>query len=45
MEDGYEYRGLLAATWDLLRGDTSQWEDRFFFRDLILDYGQPVLDV
>ncbi len=41
----YEYRGLLASTWDLLRGDTSQWPDRFFFRDLIDRSGQPVLDV
>jgi ubiquinone/menaquinone biosynthesis C-methylase UbiE len=41
----YEYRGLLASTWDLLRGDTSHWPDRFFFRDLIDRSGQPVLDV
>jgi SAM-dependent methyltransferase len=41
----YEYRGLLAATWDLFRGDTSTWEDKFFYRDLIGQYGQPVLDV
>ena len=41
----YEYKGLMAASWDLLRGDTSTWEDRFFFRDLIGKKGQPVLDV
>ncbi len=41
----FEYRGLLAATWDLLRGDTSAWEDRAFYRDLIIEYGQPALDV
>lgn len=41
----YEYRGLLAATWDLLRGDTSAWEDRAFYREVILEYGQPALDV
>lgn len=41
----YEYRGLLAASWDLLRGDTSNWEDKFFYRDIISQYGQPVLDV
>lgn len=41
----YEYRGLMAATWDLFRGDTSTWEDRLFFRDLIGHFGQPVLDV
>ncbi|RMD61276.1 class I SAM-dependent methyltransferase, partial [Candidatus Parcubacteria bacterium] len=36
----YEYHGLLATTWDLLRGDTSDWEDRFFYLDLIRQYGQ-----
>ncbi len=41
----YEYRGLMAATWDLLRGDTSTWPDRFFYRKVIDRYGQPVLDV
>ena len=43
--EGYEYRGMMAAAWDLLRGDTSNGEDRFFYRDLIARYGQPVLDV
>ncbi len=41
----YEYRGLMAATWDLLRGDTSRWPDRFFYKEAIARYGQPVLDV
>ncbi len=41
----YEYRGLIAASWDLLRGDTTQWPDRSFFRDAIAESGQPVLDV
>ena len=41
----YEYRGLLAATWDLFRGDTSRWGDRPRFRDLIERHGQPALDV
>jgi ubiquinone/menaquinone biosynthesis C-methylase UbiE len=41
----FEYKGLMAQVWDLLRGDTSQWEDRFFFLDVIRRYGQPVLDV
>lgn len=41
----YEYRGLMAQAWDILRGDTSQWEDRFFFLELIGKLGQPVLDV
>ena len=41
----YEYRGLMAKTWDLFRGDTSQWADKLLFRDLIAEYGQPVLDI
>jgi SAM-dependent methyltransferase len=41
----YEYRGLLAKTWDLFRGDTSSWEDKFFYEKVIQKYGQPVLDV
>jgi ubiquinone/menaquinone biosynthesis C-methylase UbiE len=44
-EEGYEYRSLYAKTWGLFRGDTSQWEDRFFFREMINQYGGPVLDV
>jgi ubiquinone/menaquinone biosynthesis C-methylase UbiE len=41
----YEYKGLMAQAWDVLRGDTSNWSDRFFFLDAIKRYGQPVLDV
>jgi ubiquinone/menaquinone biosynthesis C-methylase UbiE len=41
----YEYKGLMAQAWDVLRGDTSNWPDRFFFLDLIQTFGQPVLDV
>ena len=41
----YEYKGLMARAWDALRGDTSQWSDRFFFREAIQRYGEPVLDV
>ena len=41
----YEYRDLLAKAWDLFRGDTSDWPDRFFFRELIVEHGQPALDV
>lgn len=44
-ESDYEYRGLLATTWDVLRGDTSRWGDRATFRDLIARHGQPALDV
>ena len=41
----YEYYGLMVKYWDLLRGDTSNWEDRFFFLDVIKKYGQPALDI
>lgn len=41
----YEYYGLMATYWDLLRGDTSDWPDRFMWLDIIKKYGQPVLDV
>jgi SAM-dependent methyltransferase len=41
----YEYKGLMAESWDILRGDTSNWPDRFFYLELIRQYGQPVLDV
>ncbi|MBI1299212.1 methyltransferase domain-containing protein [bacterium] len=35
----------MVETWDLLRGDTSRWGDRFFYLDVIKRYGQPALDV
>ena len=41
----YEYHGLMVKYWDLLRGDTSNWDDRFFFLDVIKKYGQPALDI
>src|SRR5689334_2637742 len=41
----YEYRGMKAAYWDLLRGDTSAWPDRAFYHAAILRSGAPVLDV
>jgi ubiquinone/menaquinone biosynthesis C-methylase UbiE len=41
----YEYKGLMAEAWDILRGDTSKWADRFFYLEVIHQYGQPVLDV
>ena len=41
----YEYQGLMAQAWDVLRGDTSHWADRFFYLDAIGRSGQPVLDV
>jgi SAM-dependent methyltransferase len=41
----FEYYGLMAQTWDLLRGDTSNWADRRRYLALIAESGQPVLDV
>lgn len=41
----YEYRGLMATTWDIWRDDTANWEDGIFFRDIVRQYGQPALDV
>src|SRR5437016_13895527 len=43
--ENYEYRGFLASAWDLLRGDTSDWLDRPFYRNIILHSGQPALDI
>ncbi len=44
-QSDYEYSGLMAQFWDLLRGDTSRWPDRSFYLDVIQQRGQPVLDV
>jgi ubiquinone/menaquinone biosynthesis C-methylase UbiE len=41
----YDYNGLIAEYWDLLRGDTSQWSSRPYFLQLIRDSGEPTLDV
>jgi ubiquinone/menaquinone biosynthesis C-methylase UbiE len=41
----YEYKGLMAEAWDVLRGDTSNWADRHFYLAAVQKYGQPVLDV
>jgi SAM-dependent methyltransferase len=41
----YEYKGLMAQSWDLLRGDMSKSPDRLFYLKLIQTVGQPVLDV
>lgn len=41
----YEYHGLMADAWDLLRGDTSGWKDRPFYLELIRRFGEPALDV
>ena len=45
MSGGYEYRGLVAEAWDLLRGDTSAWPDRAFYRTIIELGRGPALDV
>jgi len=39
------YQGLCAATWDLWRDDTAGWSDRFFYRGVIAQFGEPVLDL
>lgn len=44
-EPGYEYRGMVASSWDLLRGDYSTWPDRPFYRDVIGRSGEPALDI
>lgn len=41
----YDYYGLLASTWDIWRDDTAKWRDRFFYLDIIGQYGEPVLDI
>ena len=41
----YEYRGLKASTWDLFLGQASVWEDTLFFREMIVRYGQPALEL
>ncbi|MEW6224540.1 MAG: class I SAM-dependent methyltransferase [Chloroflexota bacterium] len=45
MPDDIEYRGLMAEAWDALRGDTSDWEDRAWFREVVRRNGEPALDV
>ncbi len=44
-EPEYEYYGMMAQTWDLFRGDTSAWEDRNFYLEIIRESGEPALDV
>jgi|SRR5580658_1256343 ubiquinone/menaquinone biosynthesis C-methylase UbiE len=45
MTADYEYRGLMAEAWDLLRGDYGAWPDRPFYRAIIERQGGPALDV
>lgn len=43
--DDYEYRGLMASSWDFLRGDASDFPDRGLYREIISSSGEPILDV
>ena len=45
MPEDYEYRGLMAQAWDLLRGDVTAWPDRAFYREIIERRNGPALDV
>jgi SAM-dependent methyltransferase len=45
MPEDYEYKGMMAQAWDLLRGETSAWPDRHFYRTLIEQRDGPALDV
>lgn len=35
----------MADLWDVLRGDTSRWDDRFFYLKVVHQFGTPALDV
>ena len=43
--EDYEYRGLMAQAWDLLRGDYAAWPDRPFWRAIIERQRGSALDV
>jgi ubiquinone/menaquinone biosynthesis C-methylase UbiE len=43
--EDYEYRGLVAQAWDLLRGDTTHWPDSAFYRSILERRDGPALDV
>jgi SAM-dependent methyltransferase len=45
VSEDYEYRGLMAQAWDLLRGDTSVWTDGPHYRAVIERQGGAALDV
>ncbi len=45
MSADYEYRGLMAEAWDLLRGDTSGWGDRAWFKTVVERGAGPALDI
>ncbi len=44
-QTNYEYSGMMAEFWDLFRGDTTTWADRFFYKEVVAQSGEPVLDV
>ncbi|CAA9269667.1 MAG: hypothetical protein AVDCRST_MAG77-3128 [uncultured Chloroflexi bacterium] len=41
----YEYRGLIAANWDVMRPNAARWPDVAFYKEIILSSGEPALDV
>jgi ubiquinone/menaquinone biosynthesis C-methylase UbiE len=41
----YDYRGLVASTWDVWRDNTANWSDRNYYLQIIKEFGQPVLDI
>jgi hypothetical protein len=45
VEPEFEYRGMMAKTRDLFRGDISDWEDRDLFLEIIQASGQPGLNL
>src|SRR5438876_8505550 len=45
MTKSTDYVGLQASTWDLSRGDTSNWGDRDYYLEIVRRFGEPVLDV
>ena len=45
LDKDYEYSGLIAEGWDLLRGDTAVWPDRPFYRRIVELGGGAALDV
>lgn len=44
-KNDYEYRGLLASSWDFQRGDPSVFPDRQLHREVVERSGEPILDV
>ncbi len=40
----YEYRGLMAEAWDVLRGEKVNRADQAYLQSLIVRFGEPALD-